>query len=104
LLTSRLHAQTVFRAHEGAVHAMQLCQISSGSATPGPLCLVTSGDLAALNRHLAVAPSCVHTALDPVFHRASSILVLCSRLSLRSAVVLFSLLKSTFGDLPLCRR
>ena len=36
--------QTVFKAHEGAVHAMQLCQVSSGSATPGPLCLVTSGD------------------------------------------------------------
>lgn len=36
--------QSVFKAHEGAVHAMQLCQISSGSATPGPLCLVTSGE------------------------------------------------------------
>ena len=36
--------QTVFKAHEGAVHAMQLCQLSSGSATSGPLCLVTSGD------------------------------------------------------------
>ena len=38
-----MNVQTVFKAHEGAVHAMQLCQISSGSATPGPLCLVTSG-------------------------------------------------------------
>ena len=36
--------QMVFKAHEGAVHAMQLCQLSSGSATSGPLCLVTSGD------------------------------------------------------------
>lgn len=45
MLRCRLHVQTVFKAHESAVHAMQLCQLSSGSATPGPLGLVTSGEI-----------------------------------------------------------
>ena len=55
--------QSVFKAHEGAVHAMQLCQISSGSATPGPLCLVTSGDNDKTVCKVAMGQTCHTTAV-----------------------------------------
>ena len=48
--------QTVFKAHEGAVHALQLCQLSSGSALPGPLCLVTSGNVFSMEFYMHFFP------------------------------------------------
>ncbi len=39
--------QVSFKAHDGAVLAMQLFQVNQGSPDPGPLRLITSGLLTA---------------------------------------------------------
>lgn len=60
MLTWRISVQTVFKAHEGAVHAMQLCQLGSGSAASGSLCLVTSGDHDSWSARLRYGNSVMH--------------------------------------------